>query len=145
MSVSFRSTSRTQTCTPHIHTHILVYLAYTHLSTSRTHTHTPVLRRGWREGLAAGTDVLVLPGLTAAAAEDGVAGLTGQGGRHALYPGHHAAHSLAVDHRAPRLTGIQLHLWRKRRHQNKTMSGCTVCRYAMGSVGVLLLTGSARP
>lgn len=65
--------------------------------------------RGCYHGLALRAGVAVLPGPSAARAEDGVAGRAGHGGGSALCARLHAAYSLAFKHRAPGFTGVQFH------------------------------------
>lgn len=75
----------------------------------------PVSRRvrGWHHGLVLGADMAVLPGPPAPRAEDVVTSRARHSGGFALGALPQAAHCLALKHRAPGFTGIQLHSCRE--------------------------------
>lgn len=75
----------------------------------------PVSRRvrGWHHGLMLGADMAVLPGSSAPRAEDVVTSGAGHSGGLALGARLQTAHRLAIEHRAPGFTGVQLHSCRE--------------------------------
>lgn len=75
----------------------------------------PVFRRGrgWHHGLVLGADMAILPGPSAPGAEDVVTSRARHSGGLALCVWLQTTHRLALEHRAPGFTGVQLHSCRQ--------------------------------